>query len=42
MSMITDKIKKPRASIKHDLNELMQLEKAMGMKETEFEFMVIK
>ena len=41
MNMITDKITKLRAKIKHDLKELMELEKAIGMKETVFEFVVI-
>jgi len=40
MNLITDKITKLRARIKHDLNELMELEKAMGMKDTAFEFVV--
>lgn len=40
MNMITDKITKLRASIKHDLQELMRLEKAIGMNETVFEFVV--
>ena len=42
MNLITNKITKLRARIKHDLNELMKLEKALGMKETAFEFVVIK
>jgi len=41
MNLITDKITKLRDSIKHDLNKLMELEKAIGMKDTVFEFKVI-
>ena len=40
MNLITDKITKLRTRIKHDMNGLMELEKAMGMKETSFEFVV--
>jgi len=40
MNLITDKITKLRAKIKHDLNELIMLEKTLGMKDTAFEFVV--